>query len=101
MTSEFGLAEEIDRFMDRVGPSIAQLVAEVGDPKLDLWAPPEQFRDLEMDPRVLRFLDDLKLPAAVGQPNRPNLLFHNLGSLKPRSLKSIFVPTGHIFPAGY
>ncbi|KAI3621027.1 hypothetical protein WG66_013389 [Moniliophthora roreri] len=96
MTSEFGLAEIINRFMIRVGPSITQLVAEVGDPELDLWAPPERFRDLEMDPRVLRFLDDLRLPAAIGQPNRPNLLLHNLGSLNPHSLESIFVPTGHM-----
>ncbi|KAI3621021.1 hypothetical protein WG66_013388 [Moniliophthora roreri] len=90
------LTEKINRFMIRAGPSITQLVSDPEDPKLDLWIPAEQFRGRALDPRVLQFLDNLKLAAAIGDPNRPNLLFHNLGSLEPRSLSSIFVPNGHM-----
>ncbi|ESK91824.1 hypothetical protein Moror_10550 [Moniliophthora roreri MCA 2997] len=92
------VAERIHRFVLRIEPHINRLVSEIEDPRLSLWAPAEQFGTL--DPQVHRFLDELKLPAAIGAPHTPNLLFHDLGLLESKalsySLKSIFVPTSHM-----
>ncbi|KAI3621028.1 hypothetical protein WG66_013385, partial [Moniliophthora roreri] len=98
MSSEPSLAEKIHRFMVRVEPHINRLVSDIGDPKLKLWVPAPQFRSL--DPPVHRFLDELKLPATFDAPHQPNLLLHDLGSMEREalsySLKSVFIPKGHM-----
>uniref|UniRef100_A0A0W0FW64 Uncharacterized protein n=1 Tax=Moniliophthora roreri TaxID=221103 RepID=A0A0W0FW64_MONRR len=98
MAPKPSLAENINRFMIGVAPYINQLISDVEDPKLTLWTPAEQFRGV--DSQILQFLQGLRLPAVIGAPHRPNLLFHDLGMLESDalsdSLKSVFGPTAHM-----
>ena len=80
-----------------INTHISELVSKDKDAWVDLWVLSEEFHGL--DPQVSRFLEALKLPAVVGSPSRPNLLFHNLGIMESsaltHSLRAIFVPTVH------
>ncbi|KAI3621029.1 hypothetical protein WG66_013387 [Moniliophthora roreri] len=97
MATGSSLAAKINRFIKHVQPDMDQLVAGLKEAKLGLWVRNKRFRNV--DPVVSGFLDSLKLPAAIGSPGKPNLLFHDLGLLESDSLsdslESIFVPDGH------
>ncbi|KAF8523132.1 hypothetical protein BU17DRAFT_86285 [Hysterangium stoloniferum] len=80
--------QKIDEALKFIHPEIETFLK---NPELPKWKPPPFIKD----PNILKFLQDLQIPAYPG--GSPSLLYHNLHCHDDNAIKKIFGDDKHIF----